>query len=114
MKLRKEYTCPLEFAYDILKGKWKMVILYHIHCIGRASLSDLENTIKGINQKMLLQNLKELIDFGLVSKYSYDGYPLRVEYFLTEERGTKVIEVLNIMQDLGKELIDDYLQEKSI
>lgn len=84
-----------------------MVILYHIHCLGRASLSDLENTIKGINQKMLLQNLKELIDFGLISKYSYQGYPLRVEYFLTEERGEKVIKVLNIMQELGKELIDE-------
>lgn len=28
MKLRQEYTCPLEIVHDILKGKWKTVILY--------------------------------------------------------------------------------------
>jgi len=24
MKIRKEYTCPLELVHDMLKGKWKM------------------------------------------------------------------------------------------
>ena len=107
MKIREKYTCPLELAYDILKGKWKMVILYQIHWRGRASLSELENDIIGINQKMLLQHLKELMKFGFVDKFNYDGYPLRVEYFLTENRGKKVVKVLEMMQDIGKDILDE-------
>ena len=30
MKIREEYTCPLEIVHDILKGKWKTVILYQL------------------------------------------------------------------------------------
>jgi len=38
----------------------------------------------------------------------YEGYPLKVEYFLTEERGKRIVKALEIMQELGRE----YLQEK--
>lgn len=105
MKLRKEYTCPVEYVHDVLKGKWKMVILYQLKYREKASLSDLEKDIKGINQKMLIQHLKELIECGFIGKNSFDGYPLRVEYFLTEDRGKKILEALEIMQDIGKDFI---------
>ena len=48
MKFRKEYTCPLEFVHDILKGKWKAVILYQINFRQRVSPSQLERDINGI------------------------------------------------------------------
>lgn len=51
MKIREEYTCPLEIVHDILKGKWKTVILYQLKYYKVASLADLEKSIKGINQK---------------------------------------------------------------
>ncbi|MDF2540751.1 MAG: transcriptional regulator [Herbinix sp.] len=111
MKLRKEYTCPLEITHDILKGKWKTVILWQLKYHGKASLSGLEKDIKGISQKMLLQQLNELREFGLVDKIQYPGYPLKVEYFLTEDRGYKVIKALEIMQEVGREYINE--QRKS-
>ncbi len=109
MKIRKEITCPLEITHDILKGKWKTVILYQLRYFGPVSLSQLQSGIKGISQKMLLEQLKELMQFGLVEKTIFEGYPLRVEYFLTEGRGLKIIEALDIMQEVGK----DYLEEQS-
>ncbi|MBP2033334.1 DNA-binding HxlR family transcriptional regulator [Clostridium algifaecis] len=108
MKLRKECTCPLEITHDILKGKWKTVILWQLKHYGKTSLSQLEKDIKGISQKMLLEQLNELRDFGLVDKIQHDGYPLRVDYFLTEGRGEKIIKALEIMQEIGEE----YLNEK--
>lgn len=108
MKIREQCTCPLEIVHDILKGKWKTVILYQLKYHGKASLADLERDIKGISQKMLLQQLNELRQFGLVDKRTFEGYPLRVEYYLTEEKGEKIIKALDIMQDIGAE----YLQEK--
>ena len=103
MKIRKEYTCPLEIVHDILKGKWKTVILWQLKFTGRTSLSQLERDIKGISQKMLLEQLKELREFGLVDKKKYDGYPLKVEYFVTEDKGKKILEALEIMQKVGAE-----------
>ena len=54
--------------------------------------------------------LKELIQFGLVEKKKFSGYPLHVEYSLTERRGKKMIEALTIMQMIGI----DYMLENGM
>lgn len=110
MKFRKEYTCPLEITHDILKGKWKTVILWQLKYRGKTSLSGLEKDIKGISQKMLLQQLNELREFGLVDKIQYQGYPLKVEYFLTEDKGYKIIKALEIMQEVGREYMNEHIK----
>lgn len=106
MKVRENYTCPLELTHDIIKGKWKTIILWRLR-LGNTSPAKLEKDIKGITQKMLLEQLKDLMKFGLVDKKVFEGYPLRVEYFLTQDRGNKMLEVLRIMQSIG---IDYMLQ----
>lgn len=108
MKIRKEFTCPLELAHDMMKGKWKTIIMWRLR-LGHTSPAKLENDIKGITQKMLLQHLKELMDDGLVDKKVYDGYPLRVEYFLTPIRGQQMLEVMKLLQKIGI----DYLKENN-
>lgn len=65
MKPRKEYTCPLELTHDSTKGKWKPVILWQLGKGTPMQPSELEKTIKGINQKMLLEQLSELIEVGM-------------------------------------------------
>jgi Predicted transcriptional regulators len=112
MKLRKECTCPLEITHDMLKGKWKTIILWQLKYHGRTSLSQLEKDIKGISQKMLLEQLKELREFGLVDKIKYQGYPLRVDYYLTEDRGHRIIKALEIMQEIGKEYLNERIQKQ--
>ena len=109
MKIRDDYTCPLEIVHDIIKGKWKTIILYQMKD-GPKGLSELEHEIEGITQKMLLEQLRELIEFGLVEKKSFEGYPLRVEYSITERRGRKMIEAITIMQMIGV----DYMLEKGM
>ena len=101
MKLRENYTCPLEFVHDIIKGKWKTIIIFQLRK-GKCSFSELHREISGISQKMLLEQLKELREFGFVDKKSYSGYPLQVEYFITE-RGEKILSAIKIMQDIGIE-----------
>lgn len=100
MILREEVTCPLELAHDMIKGKWKPIIIWRLR-LGRTSLAKLEKDINGITQKMLLQHIKELMQYGLVDKIKYEGYPLRVEYFLTQNRGIKMIKCLEILQEIG-------------
>lgn len=117
MKIRKTYTCPLELTHDITKGKWKPIILWQLKP-GNLSPAVLEKAIQGINEKMLMEQLKELLDSGLIEKTSYQGYPLRVEYSLTQ-RGEKMLEALTIMQDIGIELMrengmEDILKAKNL
>ncbi len=118
MKIRDEYTCPLEVAHDIIKGKWKPIILWQFK-YGPTSLSQLEYDISGISQKMLLEQLKELKAFGIIDKISFEGYPLHVEYFLTKERGEKIIPALEILQSIGVDYMiehgmTDFLDQKGI
>ncbi len=109
MKIRDDYTCPLEIVHDIIKGKWKTIILYQMK-EGPKGLAELEREIEGINQKMLLEQLRELIQFGLVEKKTFEGYPLHVEYSITDRRGKKMMEAIDIMQMIGV----DYMLENGM
>lgn len=104
MKMREEFTCPLELVHDMIKGKQKPIILWRLR-LGATSLAKLERDIDGITQKMLLEQLKELIDYGFVEKKSFEGYPLHVEYSLTEGQGYELLEALKIMQHIGIEYL---------
>lgn len=44
MKVRDSYTCPLELTHDIIRGKWKPIILWQLGK-GASSLSALQNDI---------------------------------------------------------------------
>ncbi|MBR1865268.1 MAG: helix-turn-helix transcriptional regulator [Lachnospiraceae bacterium] len=109
MKIRKEFTCPLELIQDMIKGKWKPIILWRLR-LGATSLSKLERDIDGITQKMLLEQLKELIDYGFVQKTTFEGYPLHVEYSLTPDMGEEILNALRIMQHIGI----DYLKKNGM
>ena len=54
----------------------------------------------------------------MVSKTSYEGYPLKVEYSLTR-RGTKMLEAVVIMQGIGIEMMmedgkEEFLRKKGL
>ena len=100
LKIRDEYTCPLELVHDMIKGKWKPIILWRLR-LGATTLSKLEKDIDGITQKMLLEQLKELIEYGFIEKKTFEGYPLHVEYSLTSDMGLQILEALRIMQHFG-------------
>lgn len=117
MKVRDSYTCPLELTHDIIRGKWKPIILWQLGK-GATSLSVLQDSIVGIGQKMLLQHLGELQDFGMVQKEQFEGYPLKVEYSLTD-KGKRMLNVIVTMQEIGIELMkedgkEDFLKNKGL
>lgn len=117
MKMRSQYTCPLEMTHDIIKGKWKPLIIWQLSK-GGSSLSALKKSIRGISQKMLVQHLNELLECGAIGKLTNDGYPLKSEYFLTE-RGKRIFGAISIMQSIGIEMMleddrEDFLKEKGL
>lgn len=99
MKIREEFTCPVELTHDMIRGKWKPIILWLLRK-GSLSLSELNIMIEGISQKMLLEQLKELIEYDFVQKKEFSGYPLKVEYSLKSPTGLQIVQALDIMQSL--------------
>jgi DNA-binding HxlR family transcriptional regulator len=76
-------TCPVTTALSVIGGKWKVIILWHLQD-GVKRFGELQRLVKGISQKMLTQELRDLEHSGLVGRKVYPVVPPKVEYSLTE------------------------------
>jgi len=99
MKKNHTITCPVELTLSIIGGKWKVLIIREL-LNGKKRFSQLHKAIKGITQKMLSKQLRELERHGIVKRKIYPEIPPKVEYSLTEE-GEKLRIVLESMQQWG-------------
>lgn len=72
-------------ALRVLEGKWKIVIIFQLFAAKQPlRFSELERRVEGVNQKMLIQQLKELGKDGIVIRKIYPQVPPKVEYALSD------------------------------
>ena len=74
----------IEHAIRMLEGRWKLVILFHLFGGRKLRFSDLERAIPTISQKMLIQQLRQMEQDGIVRRVVHHQVPPKVEYGLTE------------------------------
>jgi DNA-binding HxlR family transcriptional regulator len=74
----------VEQAFKFLEGRWKLVILFHLFGGNVLRFSDLERAIPAISQKMLIQQLRQMENDGIVRRIVYHQVPPKVEYGLTD------------------------------
>ena len=92
--MKKNYSdCPLEYAMDILGGKWKLKIIWTIYKSKAIRFNALKREIDGITDLMLSKILKSLAENNIVERVQFNEIPPHVEYSLTEN-GTKLVESL--------------------
>ncbi|RAJ77256.1 DNA-binding HxlR family transcriptional regulator [Chitinophaga dinghuensis] len=113
----KVYTCPVDVTLSFIGGKWKILILSHLHWVEKRSYADLRNNLPGISEKMLSQQLKELEAHQLIGKEVLSLKPYRVEYFLTEE--AKELEPLyELLSSFGVKYLKkhgiDYIKDQEL
>lgn len=93
----KEYNCAIDLAIDLIGGKWKAIMLYHLKD-GAMRSGDLQRSINGIANKMFTQTARELEGLGLIERVVYPVIPPKVEYQLTPMGES----VMPIIQQLGE------------
>ena len=74
--------CPVDVTLEVIGGRWKTVILYHLSQ-GTKRFSELRRCISGITQKMLTQQLRQMAEDGIIHREVYAQVPPKVEYSLT-------------------------------
>ena len=100
-------NCPVEATLDLIGGKYKSLILWHLSD-GKLRFSELRSRIKKATPKMLTQQLRELETQDLVHREVYPVIPPKVEYSLTET-GKSLMPILVAMRDWGA----GYLRSKN-
>jgi DNA-binding HxlR family transcriptional regulator len=76
-------TCPVEATLAAIGGRWKVLILHELFN-GTRRFGELHRILRGITQKMLTQQLREMEHDGLVHREVYTQVPPKVEYSLTD------------------------------
>ena len=99
MDCPQSYHCPVEATLDLIGGKYKTLILWHL-AGGPQRFSQLQRLILRATPKMLTQQLRELEEDGLIHREVFPVVPPRVEYSLTV-RGESLLPILHAMRDWG-------------
>jgi DNA-binding HxlR family transcriptional regulator len=75
--------CPLTAAIAAIGGKWKLILIYWL-AESPKHFAALRKLVPSISQKVLTQQLRELISDGIVLRKPTGVVPAPVEYSLTE------------------------------
>lgn len=95
MKLKKQYDCNLVMMNDLIGGKWKLRILWHI-MNGDNRFSMLEKTIDSITPKVLMSQLNEMEESGLILKHVLVSTPPKVVVYEINPEYSGICEIVNV------------------
>ena len=76
------FSCGLDATLRLISGKWKPLILYFL-LQGPNRYGALKRAVRGVSDKVLIQQLKELEADAVVKRTDYREVPPRVDYALT-------------------------------
>ncbi|MDR1638816.1 MAG: helix-turn-helix transcriptional regulator [Clostridiales bacterium] len=108
MKCCGEVNCPVDATLDMIGGKYKALILWHL-IDTTLRFGELSKLIPQATAKMLTQQLRELEADNLVIRTVHPVVPPKVEYRLSE-LGESIRPILSAMYDWGA----DYLKKSGL
>ncbi|MBW8523517.1 helix-turn-helix transcriptional regulator [Chryseobacterium chendengshani] len=100
----KTYPCTVSLTMDLIGGKWKAVILYHLKDEPKR-YSELRKEIPSVTEMTLSLQLKQLEKDGLISRKLYGKKPpIKVVYSLTD-LGNSFVPLLEAITEWGNQVI---------
>lgn len=104
------YPCPVEVTVDVIGGKWKGLILYHL-TFGTKRFNELRRLLPKTTQRMLTLQLRELEKDGIIHREVYPEIPPKVEYSLTN-LGETLKPIIFLMRDWGEVYENEVLRKR--
>lgn len=94
-------NCGMFYTISLIGGRWKLGILASLFDNEVLRYSEIKSKMSNITERMLIKQLKELQNDGLIIRHDYLETPPRVEYSISE-KGKSLEDVLKTLRHWGK------------
>ncbi|HEY2546602.1 MAG TPA: helix-turn-helix domain-containing protein [Candidatus Acidoferrum sp.] len=97
--MKPNHGCPVQATINALSGKWKVQAVWRLS-FGPLRFAELRNQLRGVSEKVLAAQLRELEKDGVVHRAAVASLPPKVTYSLSPS-GERLIPMLQDLCDWG-------------
>jgi DNA-binding HxlR family transcriptional regulator len=97
--MRDHYGCPVQASINVLSGKWKVQILWHLS-FGPRRFAQIRKKLPKISEKVLADQLRQLESDGVIAREVTPSLPPQVTYSLNHE-GEKLVPLMESLCTWG-------------
>jgi DNA-binding HxlR family transcriptional regulator len=97
--MKVHHGCPVQATINTLSGKWKVQAVWRLS-FGPLRFAELRDLLRGVSEKVLTAQLRELEKDGVVSRTAVRSSPPKVTYSLSTS-GQTLIPLLEGLCDWG-------------
>lgn len=107
-KIPQHLDYGVTVTLKVMGGKWKPCI---IDCVatGIQRPTDIQKAIKHTSLRVINKQLSELVEYEVLTKEVYEGYPLKVAYHLTAF-GATLLPIIAAMEHWGDQYAEKVAQ----
>jgi DNA-binding HxlR family transcriptional regulator len=97
--MKVHHGCPVQATINVLSGKWKVQAVWRLS-FGPLRFAELRDLLRGVSEKVLTAQLRELEKDGVVNRKAVPSSPPKVTYSLSPS-GQTLIPLLEGLCDWG-------------
>ncbi len=97
--MKVHHGCPVQATINVLSGKWKVQAVWRLS-FGQLRFAELRNLLRGVSEKVLTAQLRELEKDGVITRTAVQSSPPKVTYSLSPA-GQTLIPLLEGLCDWG-------------
>lgn len=99
--MKDHHGCPVQATINVLSGKWKVQILWHLS-FGPRRFAELRKKLSKVSEKVLTDQLRQLARDRVLLRKVTPLVPPQVTYSLSPE-GQKLVPMMESLCDWGSE-----------
>jgi DNA-binding HxlR family transcriptional regulator len=99
--MKDHHGCPVQASINVLSGKWKVQILWHLS-FGPRRFAELRKKLRTISEKVLTEQLRQLECDGVIHREVTPAVPPRVTYSLNAE-GRRLVPLMESLCHWGSQ-----------